>query len=538
MRHSRFLVKQHSMCKKILLPALLLASAVAAHAQVNWATDIAPILYENCAKCHRDGGLGHFSLVGYDNAFDNRYAIQDATTSRRMPPWKPDPEYRRYAHENRLEDVEIQRISDWVDAGAPAGDVAQAPPMPVFSDESEVGTPDRVLLTPFYTVTATDDEYRCFVIPNGLNQAAFLRGLEAIPGNHEVVHHILVYEDTTGQARALDNQTPNEVGYVNFGGPGVNSARLVGAWVPGARTLLTPPFMGVKLTPGADLVVQMHYPKGVTGMSDQTKINLFFTPSNQGIREIRLSPVLNHSGLSLENGPLNIPPNTVKTYHAKFTVFQNASVLSVAPHMHLIGRSIECFGVTLQNDTIPLIRINEWDFHWQGSYFLQKLQKLPVGTKLHAYAVYDNTMNNPHQPSDPPQLVTQGESTTDEMMLVYFAFLDYQPGDENIVLDSTLLTTTGLHFAPGNEGISSLKIYPNPVAEHVQFSFELPEKTSYRVSIADQKGRIVYALPERREVAPGEYQERIPVENLPPGVYFVELQTAAAQVFTGKFVKR
>jgi Secretion system C-terminal sorting domain len=83
-----------------------------------------------------------------------------------------------------------------------------------------------------------------------------------------------------------------------------------------------------------------------------------------------------------------------------------------------------------------------------------------------------------------------------------------------------------------------LKIYPNPVAEHVQFSFELPEKTSYRVSIADQKGRIVYALPERHEVAPGEYQERIPVENLPPGVYFVELQTAAAQVFTGKFVKR
>lgn len=363
------------MSKKILLSALLSACAMAAYAQLNWATDIAPILYENCAKCHRDGGLGHFSLVGYNNAFSNRFEIQDATTAKRMPPWKPDPSYRRYAHENRLDDSEIQRISDWVDAGAVAGDLSQAPADPVFSDESEVGIPDRVLLTPFYTVTATDDEYRCFVIPNGLNQVAYLRGLEAIPGNHEVVHHILVYEDTTGQGKILDAQTPNEPGYVNFGGPGVDGARLVGAWVPGAQTTLVPPFMGVKLTPGHDLIVQMHYPKGVTGMSDQTRINLFFTPGTQGIREIRLAPILNHTPLSLENGPLNIPANTVKDYHAKFTVFQNASVISVAPHMHLIGRNIVCFGVTPQNDTIPPHPHQRLGFSLAGRIFLAKTAK-------------------------------------------------------------------------------------------------------------------------------------------------------------------
>ena len=256
------------MFKKNILAALFSIAYFNVGAQVNWATDIAPILYENCAKCHRDGGLAPFSLIGYDNAAINSYAIQDATTSKRMPPWMPDPNYRRYAHENRLNDSQIQLISDWVGSGAQAGDLSQAPADPVFSDQSAVGTPDHVLMTPYFTVTATDDEYRCFVIPNGLNQVKYLRGLEAIPGNNAVVHHILVYEDTTGQGKILDAQTPTVPGYVNFGGPGVNGARLVGAWVPGSQTTLTPPFMGIKLSPGADLIVQVHYPAGVTGLSD------------------------------------------------------------------------------------------------------------------------------------------------------------------------------------------------------------------------------------------------------------------------------
>lgn len=522
---------------KHLLSTLLLAASFGAYAQsINWANDIAPILYENCAKCHRDGGLGHFSLIGYANAFSNRFQMQEETTAKRMPPWKPDPSYRSYAHENRLSDAEIQRISDWVDGGAVSGDLSQAPPDPVFNDDSEVGMPDHVLMTPFYTVTATDDEYRCFVIPNGLNQVSYLRGLEALPGNHEVVHHILIYEDTTGQAKLLDAETPNEPGYVNFGGPGVNGARLVGAWVPGARTILTPPFMGVKLKPGADLIVQMHYPKGVTGMSDQTRLNFFFTPSNQGIREIKLTPILNHSPLSLENGPLNIPPNEIKTYHAKFTLPQNVSVISVAPHMHNIGRNIVCFGVTLQNDTIPLIRINDWDFHWQGGYFFQQVQKLPIGTKLHAYATYDNTEDNPNQPSFPPNTVTQGESTTDEMMLVYFAYMAYQPGDENILLDSSLLSSA-LPFVPENQKLRLLSLSPNPAQDFVDIQFDLKETSNCRISVIAPNGQIVQSTSEEKALPPGTCQKHLDVSQLPSGVYFVEVQTSGLEVFTGRFVK-
>jgi hypothetical protein len=524
---------------KHLFIAIMVLSGHAIRAQaINWASDIAPILYENCAKCHRDGGLGHFSLIGYTNAFTNRFQIQSATAERRMPPWMPDPAYRQYAHENRLTDAEIQRITDWVEAGAPAGDLSQAPPDPVFNPDSEVGEPDHVLMTPFFTITATDDEYRCFVLPNGLNQTAFLRGLEAIPGNHEVVHHILIYEDTTGQGQALDAQTPNEPGYVNFGGPGVSGARLVGGWVPGSRTFLTPPNMGIKLTPGADLIVQMHYPKGVTGMSDQTRLNFFFTPDNQGIREIRLAPLLNHSPLSLENGPLNIPPNEIKTYHAQFTVPQTGSILSVAPHMHLIGRRIESFAVTLQGDTIPLIRINDWNFHWQGSYAFQYVQKIPFGAKLHAYATYDNTENNPFQPSLPPQTVVQGEATTDEMLIVYFAFMAYEPGDENILLDSTLLSS-GTSLPPADGPVARrLDVFPNPADSQVEIQVELPEKCNYRLAVVRSNGQIIQLYAEKEAVGAGLVREHLDVSALPPGTYFVELKTSLATVYTGRLVKK
>jgi hypothetical protein len=58
--------------------------------------------------------------------------------------------------------------------------------------------------------------------------------------------------------------------------------------------------------------------------------------------------------------------------------------------------------------------------------------KIPAGSTLKAHAVYDNTSANPHNPNTPPQLVTAGEATTDEMFLVFFQYLDYVEGDENL----------------------------------------------------------------------------------------------------------
>lgn len=515
------------------LVLFLLALSGLSAQSINWATDIAPLLYDHCVKCHRDGGIAGFSLIGYDNAVNYKEAIADATAAKRMPPWKADPDYRRFAHENTLSDAEIQRIQDWVTAGGPQGDLAAAPPDPVFASGSEIGMPDHILQTPFYTITSPVDEYRCFVVPNGLAQTAFLRGMEVIPSDHQAIHHVLVFEDTTGQAKLNDLATP-EPGYAQFGGIGVQGARLVGAWVPGSRNTLLPPFMGMKLNPGADLVLQIHYPGNAQGLTANATVNLFFTPTNQGIREVSIAPFINHFPPSLSDYPLSIPPNQVKTYHAQFTVPTNASLIGIGPHMHLIGQSIECFARTLQGDTIPLIRIPDWDFHWQGSYLFQQVQKMPIGAKVHAYATYDNTLNNDQNPSNPPQWVYQGEATTDEMMLVYFTYMLYQPGDENIVLDSTLLSSGA---AAPDPRLGALRVSPNPASERIQVQFDLLEAADFQASILDLNGRVLKIFALQSDAAPGAQQLEAMIGDLLPGHYLVQIQVAGGTPRVARFVK-
>jgi hypothetical protein len=286
--------------------------------------------------------------------------------------------------------------------------------------------------------------------------------------------------------------------------------------------------MGIKLTAGADLIVQVHFPGSATGLTDQSALNLFFTPTNQGIREVSISPLLYHYPPSLQNGPLYIPAGATKTFQERFTVPQAGSIIAVAPHMHLIGRSIKSFGVTLAGDTIPLIDIPEWDFHWQGNYTFQHVQKMPAGTKVYANAVYDNTENNPFNPSSPPEDVSGGEATTDEMMLVYFIYTAYQPGDENIVLDSTLLVTSTQRAAE-IPVVGSLSAYPNPASDYTDIKFELNAVTDIEMQLIDMEGKILVSIPIGDHLPPGRYSHRLELTALPPGTGSVVLTNRAGQ---------
>lgn len=520
---------------KQLFPALFVALPLLAGAQtIDWATDVAPILYNHCVSCHSDDGIGHFSLLGYNNAYANRYGIQYMTETKQMPPWKADPEYRHFTGENILSDSEIETISQWVNNNGPMGDPALAPQEPVFIPGSSIGMPDHIVTTPLYTSSASADEYRCFVIPTGLQQNKFLSALEVLPGNHQMVHHVLIFEDVSGQGAVLDAQTP-EPGYLSFGGTGVANARLIGAWVPGSQARLYPDGTGIKLNAGSDLIVQMHYPSGVMGMSDQTTFNIFYTAASTGVRELQINSLLNHVAPSLQNGPLFIPANAVKTFHAQYTVPFPGSVISVAPHMHYIGSSMKVFAVTLQNDTIPIINIPEWDFHWQGFYTFQYVEKIPIGAKLHAYATYNNTVNNPFQPSFPPQNVWLGEATTDEMLLVYFTYMGYQTGDENILLDSSLLNTN-LPLVPETATLGSLGVYPNPATNHITVDAGLGNAAELQLSLLDIQGRIWHEqslgyLPAGQHT----FSINLPI-GMPPGTFVARLQDGKGEVISTTFL--
>ena len=176
----------------------------------------------------------------------------------------------------------------------------------------------------------------------------------------------------------------------------------------------------------------------------------------------------------LQNWSLSIPPNQVVDYTAQYPnsggIPIDISVLSVFPHMHLLGQTIKAYAVDPQGDTVKFVNVPHWDFHWQDFYFFRHIQKAPAGSVIKGEATYDNTVNNEHNPSNPPVWVTAGESTTDEMFMVYFHYLYYQPGDELYDLESMM-----------NVGLTELSNANNPNRAYMQMTFTSLPSTLTRI---------------------------------------------------------
>ncbi len=203
--------------------------------------------------------------------------------------------------------------------------------------------------------------------------------------------------------------------------------------------------------------------------------------------------MLNHY-TSLTNGPLFIPAGQTKTFNEQRSGSGNWTFLYAFPHMHLIGRSITSYATTnTPNDTIRFIKIPEWDFHWQDNFIFRNAIKVPNGATLRATAFYDNTTNNPDNPSSPPQNVSAGESTTDEMMLVFFAYMPYQTGDEYLIIDKRIIPQGATTFNSGQsvvlktiEGVGyTYQWYRNGTIINgaTTASYEANQSGSYTVSI-------------------------------------------------------
>ncbi|MEW6468087.1 MAG: T9SS type A sorting domain-containing protein [Bacteroidota bacterium] len=516
----------------LLLSGLAFVMRADAQTTPTWAEDIAPIFYNNCTKCHNTNGIANmYPLITYSEAVSIAPMIQYNVTNGIMPPWPPDTTYKRLAHERILSPAEVAAIDAWVNGGTPSGNLSNAPTPPVYNTGATMTNPTVDLTMPVYTVNTTTDLYRCFVIPSGVGTTQYIKEIEIIPGNRQIVHHVLAYQDTSQTPVNLDNNDPGP-GYTSFGGVGSNTAELIGGWVPGDAGIARYPVgMGVKFLANSYIILQIHYPGGITNQVDSTRILLKLQGGS--MREVYLDPILNH--VTNITPALIIPANQVKSFSEQYFVPINVSLISIAPHMHLIGQKIKSYAVDPNGDTIPLINIPKWDFHWQGFYNFRKVTKIPMNSWLKAEATYDNTVNNPNNPNNPPQTVVAGESTTDEMMIVYFAWTYYLPGDENIILDSSAVL--GVENNPDMIVTPQLYApYPSPANDEVTVDFYLPEKSTVSIELYDMTGKLVASPIEEKEFASGSNTCMVNIKNLSSGIYLVKLRTGDT-VRTKKVVK-
>jgi hypothetical protein len=380
--------------------------------------NILPILQDHCQSCHRVGEVAPMPLTSYAEAKPWSQQIANEVKMKMMPPWFADPHYGHFSNDTSLTDQEIATITNWAQAAAPAGNPQDAPAPRHFTQGWNIPAPDALIKMPKPVPIPADGEveYTYEIVPTHFTEDRWIQMSELRPSSAAHVHHAVVYirppdspwlrHAPIGQPFTASTLTdPIERRQAHE-----TTSDLLLVYAPGSSPDQWPATMAKFVPAGSDLVFQMHYTTNGTAAADQTAIGLIFakTPPRQRVITLQLN---NHA--------LLIPPGAPDyRVEVEGTLPNDATLLSLFPHMHLRGKRFE-YDIVHDDHTIePLLRVN-YHFHWQLSYRLAQPRELKAGTRLRAIAWYDNSANNPHNP-DPTKLVTWGDQTSEEMMVGFF----------------------------------------------------------------------------------------------------------------------
>ncbi|MES2617244.1 MAG: hypothetical protein V4613_05160 [Bacteroidota bacterium] len=418
--------------------------------------DISPIIFKNCTPCHRPNGGGPFSFLSYHDVAKRAKMVAHVTSIRYMPPWPADEHYSHFVNERILTEAEIAAIQQWYKTGAAAGDTSTIHP-PDYTYHSVLGKPDMIIpIEPVAIQNNNLDRFYLIKIPYQLPQNTFVKAVEYIPGQAAIVHHVnghLLQFNTTTSAfkgnRILETNDHdffkkfNELQLLNTDGSLPNRVHSAFNYLPGSYGVKYPDGIGGFMLPqnGCFVANDIHYGPSTKSLTDSSKLFVYFskTPPKRPTSEIMLGT----NGVSPIVPPLQIPANTITSHITEVTIFNDISILTINPHMHLIGKSFKAYVLKPNGDTIPLIHIPEWQFRWQYFYTFTHPVKVPKGSTIRVIATFDNTTKNHNNPYNPPQLIGErmengGASmrTTDEMLQFIITYLPYEKGDENINLNT------------------------------------------------------------------------------------------------------
>jgi hypothetical protein len=369
-------------------------------------------LFANCVTCHREGEVGPFALTSYQDAAKRAKQIVRVVDRGLMPPWKAAETHGEFEGQRTLTSRQIEVLKAWTDAGRAEGSPSELPALPQFSSGWRLGEPDLIveMQDEFEVPADGPDLFQNFVIPIDIPEDKLVAVADFIPGNPRIVHHCLLLLDSNHVARKLDSMTP-EPGYPSFGDPGFLPTGSIGGWSPGKTPRRLPNQLGRYLKKGSDLVVQIHYHPNGKVEKDRSKIGIYFVDKPAGVAVAIWASAFTH----------DIPPGE-SNYRvaASYTLPTDVLMLGCVPHMHLLGREMRAVAKLPDGTQRQLIHVPDWDFNWQDEYHFARPFKMPKGTQLDVEAFYDNSSDNPSNPSSPPQRVTWGEGTTDEMLYCFF----------------------------------------------------------------------------------------------------------------------
>ena len=396
---------------------------------VTYHANIAPILNQQCASCHRPitsdpndplcVAGAPFSLLDYKTVKSHANEIAEATATRAMPPWLPEPGPHRFANERRLSDTQIALIQGWVDQGAPEGETTTQTALPAWPNGWQLGTPDLVVTMPeSFTIPARGgDVFRNFVFPVPSSPTRYVRAIEFRADNPKVIHHANIAVDPSRLARRLDRAEPGP----GFAAMPEDQVVNVYGWSPGRVPVMESPDTAWTLDEGSDLAVQLHIIGSAAPETVRPTIGLYFssTPPTR-------TPVV----IKLESKVIDIPAGEpAYVVEDSYVLPAAVDVVSVYPHAHYLAKQMTGTAVLPDGSRQTLLSIPQWDIRWQDQYRYVTPLALPAGTTLQMRFTYDNSERNTSNPARPPQRVRWGPKSTDEMAALWMEVIPRRADD-------------------------------------------------------------------------------------------------------------
>ena len=385
--------------------------------EVTFNRDVLPILQEHCQTCHRPGEVGPMALLTYEGTRPWAKAMKAAVLARKMPPWFADPKYGHFANDRSLTEAEIAIIGKWADPGALEGDAKDKPAPIEWVDGWNIPKPDLIVEMPNeIDVPAKGTvEYTYIIVPTGFTKDTWVEQMEMRPGNRAVVHHANIYIRRPNSPWL--RQYPIGVAFVpeeqktssSAGAPLADEN--VAGYTPGKQTVVLSPGKAKLIPAGSDIVFQIHYTANGTATKDRTKFGMVLAKEQPDMRVARIYAA---------NNTLVIPPGAADyKVEVSATLQEETTLVSLKPHVHLRGKSMEFRAVYPNGEKEILLNVPNYDFNWQQEFILSEPKTLPKGTRLEMSCSFDNSPNNKFNP-DPAKEVRWGDQSWEEMAIAYF----------------------------------------------------------------------------------------------------------------------
>lgn len=374
----------------------------------DYTTEVAPIIVDNCAECHRWGGAGPFALDSYTSLLGWSPMIREVLLNKRMPPIQVDPVVGHTDSAKYLSAQTLQTLVHWMDAGAPRGDnpvdpLELVPTEKIF--EWELGEPDFIVETPANEIAAVgiqDYLYTEATLP--FDRDVWVRAFQYNPGKETVLHHLMTFISPADEGFWGD-EAENEI----------STRRFLGSFIPGNNpATVFGEGTGILIPKGHKLSMQFHYVTNGLATKDETSIGLYFYDEPQG-----------HELLTKAISPRFViePYDSNHAIEASYQFEKPAVVTSVRARMNFRGKKMRFKVHTAGGKQRDVLSIPAYNYGWQPHYHLSEALNLEAGDSIHVGGAFDNSYSNPFNP-DPSEEVTFGLESYDEMFTGYVTYYE------------------------------------------------------------------------------------------------------------------